>query len=200
MSDVIEVFYPTCNCCWLSSPWHHTSNPSGSFLFYFSLYFGCCRLSIAGNRFLCSALTTQICGGVPKPVNGIVEILPELVIILRLMFLIKLYFYHAETSSDKRISNHHRWVVSVSVGVSCTFIVTVMLLVCWVHWYRSRVLTGYGNYKIRNTSPISCTLRLDTLWVSDHLICSATRLWVRHWPPEEIFISWTANCHRKFQL
>ncbi|KAH0699594.1 hypothetical protein KY284_013809 [Solanum tuberosum] len=73
--------------------------------------------SIAGNRFLCSALTTQICGGVPKPVN--------------------------ETSSDKRISNHHRWVVSVSIGVSCTFIVAVTLLVCWVHWYRSRVLTGY---------------------------------------------------------
>ncbi|XP_025885148.1 probable LRR receptor-like serine/threonine-protein kinase At5g45780 isoform X2 [Solanum lycopersicum] len=72
---------------------------------------------IAGNRFLCSALTTQICGGVPKAVN--------------------------ETSSDRRISNHHRWVVSVIVGVSCTFIVTVMLLVCWVHWYRSRVLTGY---------------------------------------------------------
>ncbi|XP_055806214.1 probable LRR receptor-like serine/threonine-protein kinase At5g45780 isoform X2 [Solanum dulcamara] len=72
---------------------------------------------ITGNRFLCFALTTQICGGVPKPVN--------------------------ETNSDRRISNHHRWVVSVIVGVSCTFIVTVMLLVCWVHWYRSRVLTGY---------------------------------------------------------
>ncbi|MCE3049702.1 hypothetical protein HAX54_045554, partial [Datura stramonium] len=73
--------------------------------------------SIAGNSFLCSALTTQICGAVPKPVN--------------------------ETNSDRKISNHHRWVVSVIIGVSCTFTVTVTLLVCWVHWYRSRVLTGY---------------------------------------------------------
>ncbi|OIT22954.1 PREDICTED: probable LRR receptor-like serine/threonine-protein kinase At5g45780 isoform X1 [Nicotiana attenuata] len=73
--------------------------------------------SIAGNSFLCSAMPTQICGGVPKPAN--------------------------EMSSDRKISNHHRWVVSVIIGVSCTFIVTVLLLVCWVHWYRSRVLTGY---------------------------------------------------------
>ncbi|CAN4084237.1 unnamed protein product [Withania somnifera] len=70
-----------------------------------------------GNNFLCSALTTQICGGVPKPVN--------------------------ETNSDRKISNHHRWVVSVIIGVSCTILITIMLLVCWVHWYRSRVLTGY---------------------------------------------------------
>ncbi|XP_019236678.1 PREDICTED: probable LRR receptor-like serine/threonine-protein kinase At5g45780 isoform X2 [Nicotiana attenuata] len=74
-------------------------------------------LKITGNSFLCSAMPTQICGGVPKPAN--------------------------EMSSDRKISNHHRWVVSVIIGVSCTFIVTVLLLVCWVHWYRSRVLTGY---------------------------------------------------------
>ncbi|XP_059290301.1 probable LRR receptor-like serine/threonine-protein kinase At5g45780 isoform X2 [Lycium ferocissimum] len=73
--------------------------------------------SIAGNSFLCSALHMQNCGGVPRPVN--------------------------ETNSDRKTSNHHRWVVSVIIGVSCTFILTVMLLVCWVHWYRSRFLTGY---------------------------------------------------------
>ncbi|KAM5587924.1 hypothetical protein ABKV19_006396 [Rosa sericea] len=71
--------------------------------------------SVTGNSFLCnpsSADSTQICIDVSKPVNG----------------------------SPPKVSDHHRWVLSVALGISCTFVISVMLLVCWVHWYRSRLL------------------------------------------------------------
>ncbi|XP_052201435.1 probable LRR receptor-like serine/threonine-protein kinase At5g45780 isoform X1 [Diospyros lotus] len=74
--------------------------------------------SITGNSFLCSSSSAQICMNGAKPVNV--------------------------TFSDRKGSNHRRWVISAVVGVSCTFVVSVMLLVCWVHWYRSRLLfTSY---------------------------------------------------------
>ncbi|CAA3024487.1 probable LRR receptor-like serine threonine-kinase At5g45780 isoform X1 [Olea europaea subsp. europaea] len=74
--------------------------------------------SVAGNTFLCSS-SSQICMHIPKPVN--------------------------ETNSITRVSSHHHHrVIAVIIGVSCTFVVSVMLLVCWVHWYRSRLLfTSY---------------------------------------------------------
>ncbi|XP_059669629.1 probable LRR receptor-like serine/threonine-protein kinase At5g45780 isoform X1 [Cornus florida] len=71
--------------------------------------------SITGNSFLCSASSPQVCMDVPKPVNN--------------------------ASSYPKVSSPRRWVVSVVIGVSCTFVVSVMLLVCWVHWYRSRLLS-----------------------------------------------------------
>lgn len=53
----------------------------------------------------------------------------------------------AATVVTPKTSGHHRWVLSVAVGVSCTFVISVMLLVCCVHWYRSRLLfTSYGNF------------------------------------------------------
>ncbi|XP_020541006.1 probable LRR receptor-like serine/threonine-protein kinase At5g45780 isoform X2 [Jatropha curcas] len=70
------------------------------------------RYSITGNRFLCSSSPAQICMD-PKPGN--------------------------ETVSFQKASNHHHWVLSIAIGVSCTFVISVMLLVCWVHWYRSRL-------------------------------------------------------------
>ncbi|XP_047307993.1 probable LRR receptor-like serine/threonine-protein kinase At5g45780 [Impatiens glandulifera] len=71
--------------------------------------------SITGNSYLCSSLSSQICNDVPKPdVN--------------------------ETSSYTKTNYHHERVISVAVGVSCTFIASMMVLVCWVHWYRSRLL------------------------------------------------------------
>ncbi|KAL3520055.1 hypothetical protein ACH5RR_018204 [Cinchona calisaya] len=70
--------------------------------------------SVAGNNFLCSSVSVEMCMGVPKPVN--------------------------DSSPYRRVSNHPRWILSVIIGVSCTFIVLVMLLVCWVHWCRSRLL------------------------------------------------------------
>ncbi|OMO76142.1 hypothetical protein CCACVL1_15844 [Corchorus capsularis] len=74
--------------------------------------------SITGNNFLCTSSSEQSCTDVSKPLNGSV--------------------------SSPRVSGNHRWVLSVAIGISSTFVVCVMLLVCWVHWYRSRVLlTSY---------------------------------------------------------
>ncbi|KAL6206729.1 hypothetical protein ACLB2K_023976 [Fragaria x ananassa] len=77
--------------------------------------------SVTGNSFLCnpsSTDSTRICMDVSKPVN--------------------------DTGSPLEVSGHHRWVLSVALGISCTFVISVMLLVCWVHWYRSRLLfTSY---------------------------------------------------------
>ncbi|XP_050221676.1 probable LRR receptor-like serine/threonine-protein kinase At5g45780 [Mercurialis annua] len=74
--------------------------------------------SITGNHFLCSSSTAQICMGVPK--------------------------FENETVSSHKAGNHHRWVVSVAIGVSCAFVISVMLLVCWLRWYRSHLLfTSY---------------------------------------------------------
>ncbi|XP_030548439.1 probable LRR receptor-like serine/threonine-protein kinase At5g45780 [Rhodamnia argentea] len=70
--------------------------------------------SVSGNSFLC---TSQACAGISKPMNGT-----------------------AAVSSPQRADGHNRWVLSVATGISCTFVVSVMLLVCWVHWYRSRFL------------------------------------------------------------
>ncbi|KAJ7947139.1 GPCR kinase [Quillaja saponaria] len=42
--------------------------------------------------------------------------------------------------SSKKVSSHHLWVLSVSICISCTFVVSLVLLVCWVQWYRSRIL------------------------------------------------------------
>ncbi|KAL7242237.1 hypothetical protein ACSBR1_014744 [Camellia fascicularis] len=74
--------------------------------------------SVTGNGFLCSFSSAQICKNVTNPVN--------------------------DTSSYQKVSNHHRWFVSIAVGVSCIFVIFMMLLVSWVHWYRSRLLfTSY---------------------------------------------------------
>ncbi|XP_044497057.1 probable LRR receptor-like serine/threonine-protein kinase At5g45780 [Mangifera indica] len=74
--------------------------------------------SFTGNSFLCTSSSEQICMGGSKPLNA--------------------------TVVTPKTSGHHRWVLSVAVGVSCTFVISVMLLVCCVHWYRSRLLfTSY---------------------------------------------------------
>ncbi|XP_075663912.1 putative LRR receptor-like serine/threonine-protein kinase At5g45780 isoform X2 [Castanea sativa] len=72
--------------------------------------------SITGNNFLCASTSAQICMGASKPIN--------------------------DTRSTQKVSGHHQWVLSVAIGISCTFVVSVMLLVCWVHWYRSRLLSS----------------------------------------------------------
>ncbi|XP_042042072.1 probable LRR receptor-like serine/threonine-protein kinase At5g45780 isoform X1 [Salvia splendens] len=75
--------------------------------------------SVAGNVFLCSS-NSQICMAAPKPLN--------------------------ETASYPKIIGHHRHhlAVAVVIGVSCAFLISILLLVCWVHLYRSRVL--YKSY------------------------------------------------------
>ncbi|KAK6932700.1 Leucine-rich repeat-containing N-terminal, plant-type [Dillenia turbinata] len=74
--------------------------------------------SVAGNTFLCNSSSTGICMVTSSPEVG--------------------------TNSTVKVSDHHRWVVVVIIGVSCTFAASMMLLVCWVHWYRSRFL--YNSY------------------------------------------------------
>ncbi|ESR62769.1 hypothetical protein CICLE_v10014603mg [Citrus x clementina] len=73
--------------------------------------------SFTGNSFLCTTLEHS-CTGVSKPEN--------------------------ETGLSPKASGHRRLVLSLAVGITCTFVVSVALLVCWVHWYRSRLLfTSY---------------------------------------------------------
>lgn len=71
--------------------------------------------SITGNSFLCTP-SGQICTGVSKPISD------------------------SGASSTVTGLDNRRWVLSVAIGISCTFVVSVMLLACWVHWYRSRFL------------------------------------------------------------
>lgn len=73
--------------------------------------------SVAGNIFLCSS-DSQICMAVPKPLT--------------------------DTTPYPEVSHHHHFVVAVIAGVSCAFVVSILLLVCWVHLYRSRAL--YTSY------------------------------------------------------
>ncbi|KAF3451296.1 hypothetical protein FNV43_RR07391 [Rhamnella rubrinervis] len=78
--------------------------------------------SITGNNFLCTPSPAQVCMGVSIPLNSNID----------------------RNSPQKVTRHHHRWVLSVAVGISCTFVISVMLIVCWVHWYRSRLLfTSY---------------------------------------------------------
>ncbi|GLT68321.1 hypothetical protein SLA2020_405670 [Shorea laevis] len=75
--------------------------------------------SITGNSFLCTP-SEQICTDLSKPATD------------------------SDSSSSVTGLHNHRLVLSVAIGISCTFVVSVMLLVCWVHWCRSRLLlTSY---------------------------------------------------------
>ncbi|ESW20022.1 hypothetical protein PHAVU_006G174400 [Phaseolus vulgaris] len=73
--------------------------------------------SISGNSFLCTS-PSQICMGFSKPVN--------------------------DTGSSQSTGGHHHRVLAVVIGFSCTFIISVVLLVFWLHWYRSNIL--YTSY------------------------------------------------------
>ncbi|XP_043699269.1 probable LRR receptor-like serine/threonine-protein kinase At5g45780 [Telopea speciosissima] len=70
--------------------------------------------SVAGNRFLCTSSLLHVCTEASKPVNA--------------------------TNPLPKSSGHHRWVVAMVVGVSCSFVATLMLIVCWICWCRWRFL------------------------------------------------------------
>ncbi|XP_071726523.1 probable LRR receptor-like serine/threonine-protein kinase At5g45780 isoform X2 [Rutidosis leptorrhynchoides] len=71
---------------------------------------------ITGNNYLCTSASSFNCVNISN-VNG---------------------------NSNKRVDSRHHWIVSVMVGVSCTFVVSIMLISCGVHWYRSRLMcTSY---------------------------------------------------------
>ncbi|CAI8590986.1 unnamed protein product [Vicia faba] len=73
--------------------------------------------SISGNNFLCTS-SSQLCMGGSKPVN--------------------------DTRSSQTVNSHRHTLLSVIIGVSCTFVISVMLLIYWLHWYKSRIL--YSSY------------------------------------------------------
>ncbi|PKI50607.1 hypothetical protein CRG98_028994, partial [Punica granatum] len=75
--------------------------------------------SVKGNSFLCNP---QTCEGDSKPINGT----------------------GTGTTVPPGKSNRKRWIISLAAGVSCTFVISVVLIVCGIHWYRSRLLfTSY---------------------------------------------------------
>ncbi|KAK4789344.1 hypothetical protein SAY86_020663 [Trapa natans] len=78
--------------------------------------------SVTGNIFLCNI---QTCVGDPKPMT--------------------------ETALPPTRAGHDRWVHSIAVVISCTFVISVMLIICGIKWYRSRfLLTSYvqQDYKL----------------------------------------------------
>lgn len=63
--------------------------------------------------------------------------------------IILLSFFFSETSSYTKVTHHghHHLVVAVIVGVGCTFVLSILLLLSWVYWYRSHVLcTSHGTF------------------------------------------------------
>ncbi|KAL8192156.1 hypothetical protein R6Q57_028018 [Mikania cordata] len=49
-----------------------------------------------------------------------------------------------ESNSQKKVDNRHHWIISVTLGVTCTFLASIMVLACGIHWYRSRLIcTSY---------------------------------------------------------
>lgn len=74
--------------------------------------------SLAGNKLLCSSPSEPHCQAEAKPLNS--------------------------TTSPRKVSNHHERVISVVIGLGCAFIFSIIVLACWVHWFKSRSL--YSSY------------------------------------------------------
>ena len=126
--------------------------------------FGC---SFTGNNFLCTSSLVQICIGASKPVNGNLHLTYQNHFAMTNFNDVNTWLWwfnisSAETGSSLKARDHRRWVLSVALGISCTFVVSVMFLVCWVYWYRSRLLfTSYG------TSSTVCLFFLSHTWILD---------------------------------
>ncbi|XP_077252238.1 leucine-rich repeat protein kinase family protein [Tasmannia lanceolata] len=75
--------------------------------------------SVAGNMFLCSSSFALGCRNVPQPVK--------------------------QTNSSRITSNNHRFVVAISVSLSCTCMVSLMLVIYWLYW--SRCHAPFSSYE-----------------------------------------------------
>ncbi|KNA07540.1 hypothetical protein SOVF_170800, partial [Spinacia oleracea] len=76
--------------------------------------------SVTGNTYLCSSSFPQVCMDGDKPVKD------------------------TSHTTITKISHHRRWEVPVAVGVGCTFVVSILLIIGWVHYYKSHLLmTSY---------------------------------------------------------
>ncbi|KAG4977764.1 hypothetical protein JHK86_037238 [Glycine max] len=49
-----------------------------------------------------------------------------------------------DTGSSQTSGSHHQRVLAVVIGFSCAFVISLVLLVFWLHWYRSHIL--YTSY------------------------------------------------------
>ncbi|KAJ6402208.1 hypothetical protein OIU84_014322 [Salix udensis] len=104
--------------------------------------------SITGNSYLCTSSLAQKCTGISNPVN--------------------------ETLSSEQASSHHRWVLSLAIGISCTFVISVMLLACWVRWYRSRLISYVKRLKDPNfTGELQFQTEVEMIGLALHrnLLC-----------------------------
>ncbi|XP_048490798.1 probable LRR receptor-like serine/threonine-protein kinase At5g45780 isoform X2 [Beta vulgaris subsp. vulgaris] len=72
--------------------------------------------SVTGNTFLCSSTSSHVCIDSKKPVND---------------------------TTIPKASHRRRWEVPVAVGVGCTFVVSILLVIGWAHYYKSHLLTSY---------------------------------------------------------
>ncbi|KAL8142841.1 hypothetical protein V2J09_015873 [Rumex salicifolius] len=70
--------------------------------------------SITGNSFLCTSSSAQICMSKVNALN--------------------------ETSSSQNSSYHRKWVIPVAAGMGCVFVVSMLLILGWVNWYRARLI------------------------------------------------------------
>ncbi|XP_021724092.1 probable LRR receptor-like serine/threonine-protein kinase At5g45780 [Chenopodium quinoa] len=77
--------------------------------------------SVTGNTFLCSSSSSsQVCINGKKPEND------------------------TSHTAISKSSHHRRWEIPVAVGVGCTFVILILLIIGWVHYYKSRLLmTSY---------------------------------------------------------
>ncbi|KAJ6766929.1 LRR RECEPTOR-LIKE SERINE/THREONINE-PROTEIN KINASE-RELATED [Salix purpurea] len=78
---------------------------------------------INGNSYLCTSSLAQKCTGISNPVN--------------------------ETLSSEQASSHHRWVLSLAIGISCTFVISVMLLACWCSKIMNLILGHLKRFSFR---------------------------------------------------
>ncbi|RDX67980.1 putative LRR receptor-like serine/threonine-protein kinase, partial [Mucuna pruriens] len=61
------------------------------------------------------------------------------------LFLTNLYgLLKTNAGSSQTTGSHHQRVLAVVIGFSCTFVISVVLLIFWLRWYRSHIL--YTSY------------------------------------------------------
>ncbi|KAK9706814.1 hypothetical protein RND81_07G153300 [Saponaria officinalis] len=78
--------------------------------------------SLTGNTFLCSSSSPQVCLDESKPVNNTLS----------------------GTITAPKTNRHRQWEIPVAVGISCIFVVSLLLVIGGVHYCRSRLfMTSY---------------------------------------------------------
>lgn len=50
-----------------------------------------------------------------------------------------------ETRSSEKGSYRREWAIPLAAGVACVFVVSMLLILGWVHWYRCRLILTWNN-------------------------------------------------------